>query len=305
MSTKIRMEKLWPYNGLTWMVAKDEGLFDREGLDVEFVDHGISIGTDVTIQDWDLVSSLRGHGEAVERGAANIFTACEWGNYRRAQDTAQGALQLDRRAEIACGAIVVPPWSEVYVPQQLANKKIAVPFHAGTHYLCLQLLEGFVPREMIKVVSSGMRPTRFRSMMEGVVDACTLVEPWITVAETNGCRIIGQAFYVGTHVATNEINPETQAAIRGCIKEAVHIINADKAKYVHYFIDCENAPEVKQLRVEDFNLARLVYVEPSPIPEVEFQRTYEWMVSWNLIKPGHCIEDLVNKDGVITEQKTL
>jgi len=32
----------------------------------------------------------------------------------------------------------------------------------GTHYLALQLLEGFVPRDQIRVVSSGGKITRFR-----------------------------------------------------------------------------------------------------------------------------------------------
>jgi hypothetical protein len=49
------------------------------------------------------------------------------------------------------GAIVVPPASPVYTPQQLANRTVGVPFYFGTHDLALHLLEGFVPREAIRV----------------------------------------------------------------------------------------------------------------------------------------------------------
>jgi hypothetical protein len=107
---------------------------------VELIAHGGEQETNV--KTGQPSASNRGHAEAVERGCANIFNACEWGNYRRSQDTAVGCRQLGRRASIVAGAVAVAPDSDIYTPQQLANRTIAVPFHAGTHYLTLQLLEG-------------------------------------------------------------------------------------------------------------------------------------------------------------------
>ena len=293
---QIRMEKLSPYHGLDWLVASDEGLFDKEGLDVEFVEHGVQKETDVSLVNaWNKVSSSAGHAEAAERGTANFFNACEWGNYRRAQDSTVGCRQLGRRASVVCGAIVVPPGSDIYTPQQLAGKTVAVSFHSGTHYLALQMLEGFVPRDMIKLVSSGRPSERYRSMMNGEVDACTVREPWNTVAEKAGCRTIIQGFYYGTDSASEEIDGETYAALNRALVEAVRRINTDKSNYLHYFIDRESAPEVKALSIEGFNLNRLVFVQPGqPIPDEELQRTYDWMVSWDLIDAGHTAEELVN-----------
>jgi NitT/TauT family transport system substrate-binding protein len=291
----IRMERPSVYNGLDWLVALDEGLFAKEGLNVELVAHGGERGTNVNVTDWNQVRSNAGHAEAVERGCANIFNACEWGNYRRSQDTGVGCRQLGRRASIVAGAVAVPPDSDVYTPQQLANKTIAVPFHAGTHYLTLQLLEGFVPRDMIKLVSSGRPSERYRAMMNGIVDACSVREPWITVAEKNGCRLIVQGFYHGTDTATPEISAEAYAAINRALSDAVRRINANKRAYLHYFIDNEQGVEVKALSIEDFNLNRIVFVEPGkPIPEEQLMRTYNWMMSWNLIDAGHEVPDLVN-----------
>jgi len=241
------------------------------------------------------VRSNAGHAEAMERGSANIFNACEWGNYRRSQDTGVGCRQLGRRASIVAGAVAVPPDSDIYTPQQLANKTIAVPFHAGTHYLTLQLLEGFVPRDMIKLVSSGRPSERYRAMMSDKVDACSVREPWITVAEKNGCRLIVQGFYHGTDSATPEIGADAYAALNRALTEAVRRINADKRSYLHYFIDNEKGDEVKALSLDDFNLNRIVFVEPGkPIPHEQLMRTYDWMVSWNLIDAGHEVQDLVN-----------
>jgi NitT/TauT family transport system substrate-binding protein len=292
---KIQMEKPSVYNGLDWLVALDEGLFAKEGLEVELVAHGGERETNVNVTDWNKVRSNAGHAEAVERGSANIFNACEWGNYRRSQDTGVGCRQLGRRASVVAGAVAVPPHSDIYTPQQLANKTIAVPFHAGTHYLTLQLLEGFVPRDMVKLVSSGRPSERYRAMMNGTVDACSVREPWITVAEKNGCRLIVQGFYNGTDTATPEISVEAYAAINRALSEAVRRINANKRGYLHYFIDNEKGAEVKALTTDDFNLNRIIFVEPGkPIPEEQLMRTYEWMVSWNLIDEGHEVQDLVN-----------
>jgi hypothetical protein len=49
------------------------------------------------------------------------------------------------------------------------------------------------------------------------------------------------------------------------------------------------------LTIDDFNLNRIIFVEPGkPIPEEQLMRTYQWMVSWNLIDEGHEVQDLVN-----------
>ena len=294
---KIKMERPSAYNGLDWLIALDEGFFAKEGLEVELIAHGGERDTNVNVSNWNQVPSNRGHADAVERSCANIFNACEWGNYRRSQDTAVGCRQLGRRASIVAGAVAVAPDSDIYTPQQLANRTIAVPFHSGTHYLTMQLLEGFVPREMIKLVSSGRPSERYRAMMNGTVDACSVREPWITVAEKNGCRLIVQGFYNGTDSATPEISAEAYAAINRALGEAVRRINANKRKYLHYFIETETAAEVKALSLEDFNLKRITFVEPGkPIPEDQLLRTYQWMVSWDLIDAGHEVQDLVNTD---------
>jgi NitT/TauT family transport system substrate-binding protein len=292
---KIKMERPSVYNGLDWLVALDEGLFVKEGLEVELIAHGGERATNLSVTDWNKVRSNAGHAEAMERGRANIFNACEWGNYRRSQDSGVGCRQLGRRASIVAGAVAVAPDSDIYTPQQLANRTIAVPFHAGTHYLTLQLLEGFVPRDMIKLVSSGRPSERYRAMMSGTVDACSVREPWITVAEKRGCRLIVQGFYNGTDTATPEISAEAYAAINRALSEAVRRINANKRGYLYYFIEREKGAEVKELTIDDFNLNRIIFVEPGkPIPQEQLMRTYEWMMSWNLIDGGHEIQDLVN-----------
>ena len=304
---KITIEPNAPFNGLPFLVAMDKGFFAEEGIEIVVAEgRGPKVSTSPDIHDWNQVASNRGHAYHLDQKQADMYWGCEWGNYRRAQDTTFDGKQIGRRSIMSAGAVVVPPWSEVYTPQQLANRLIGVPFHAGTHYLTLQMLEGFLPRDLINVCdASGATRERYESMMKGNVEACSGVEPYITVAEKAGCRVITQSFYHGTDVATDAVDAETYATINRAVTKAVNLLNADKRWAAQLFIDFHKSdPAVDALTVDDFNLSRLVFVEPAPIPEDELQRTYDWMVSWNMIDAGHGVQELVH-DGVQSKAHEL
>src|SRR5437868_9575904 len=198
-----------------------------------------------------------------------MYNACESGNYCRVGATSAGSRQIGRRAIVTYAAIVVRPDSPVYTPQQLAGRTVGVPFYAGTHYLALHLLEGFLPRDQINVcrAPNGSR-NRFNLMMMGELEATTLTEPYITLAEKKGCRTICSAFYHGTEVASDRVDADTYRAFNRAVREAVRRINADKRRYLAYFIDYHKArdPEIGTLTVDDLRAARLVVCDPAPIP---------------------------------------
>ncbi|MCH7482012.1 MAG: ABC transporter substrate-binding protein [Chloroflexi bacterium] len=297
MAKKLRLESTAPFQGLPELVAYDEGLFAAEGLDIEFVRRGENAPTavDRSMTNPEMANSFASHGSAAEQGGAAMFNACEWGNYRRVEDSQTGSRQVGRRAIIVFGALMVAPGSDVYTPQQLANKLVGVPYFAGTHYLAILALEGFLPRDAIKtcLAPSGSR-LRFEALMNGEMDATTLTEPYITVAERAGCRIIVAAPYHGTEVAGAEMDGETYASFNKAVREAVRRINADKRKYLQYFIDRHDSdPAVAALTVDDLSPSRLQVVDPAPIPAEELQRTYDWMRSWGMLNSVD-VADLVD-----------
>ena len=298
MAKKLLLETTAPFQGLPELVAFNEGLFAEEGLEVEFIARGQAApqATDTSVTNADIVSPFNSHASSFEVGQAGMYNACEWGNYRRVQDSGVEGKQLGRRAIVAYGAIVVSPSSPVYTPQQLANKVVGVPYFAGTHYLCLLMLEGFLPRDLIKTcLAPSGSGARYRSLMNGEIDSTTLTEPYITVAEKAGCRVIVLAPFHGTEVANQEVDAETYAAFNRAVKNAVQRINADKRKYLQYFIDYyKSDPEVAALTVDDLSMGRLQVVEPAPIPEEELQRTYQWMLGWNMLDADTGVESLVD-----------
>jgi NitT/TauT family transport system substrate-binding protein len=296
---KLILETTAPFQGLPELVAYDEGLFQKEGLIVEWADReqGVEKKVAVDVNAPTGVNPFTSHGKLFEQGKADMYNACEWGNMCRVQDTSKGSRQLGRRAIVTYSALMVAPDSPVYTAQQLTNRMIGVPFYFGTHYIVLHMLEGFVPRDQIKLCSApnGSR-YRLKALLDGEIEAVTLTEPHVTLAEKLGCRTICSAFFHGTEVASDRVDAETYAAFNRAVREAVRRINADKRAYLHYFIDYHGKtdPQVAALRVEELRESRLVVCDPAPIPLDEMQRTYDWLKSWGMLEQTASPLDLIN-----------
>jgi NitT/TauT family transport system substrate-binding protein len=294
----LRLESTAPFQGLPELVADREGLFEQEGLKIEWIERDAKPKAAVSATPKGL-DPFASHGSLLEQGKADMYNACEWGNYCRVQDTAVGSRQIGRRAIVAYASIMVRADSPVYTPQQLADVTVSVPFYFGTHYVALQLLEGFLPREKISLCNApNGSKHRYDSLMAGEVAATTLTEPYISLAEQQGCRIICGTLFHGTEVAADRVDAETYAAFNRAVREAVRRINADKAAYLPYFIDYYRTrdPRIATLQPSDLRASRLVVTDPAPIPADELQRTYDWLKSWDMLENTAAPTDLVNLD---------
>ena len=198
---------------------------------------------------------------------------------------------------IVCAALVVAPGSTVFTPQELAGRTVALDYGNGTAYAGLQMLEGAMPRAAITTCAATIYPAeRFAGLMAGRFEATVLQEPWITVAEKAGCRIVSTTFFHGTWVADASVDAEAYAAFLRAIRSAVRRINADKRKYVEYFIrELPDAPELQALTPADFNLGRIQLKEPTPIPEHAARWAWDWMASWGLLEGGFDATTQINR----------
>jgi NitT/TauT family transport system substrate-binding protein len=297
----LTLESTAPFQGLPELVAYAEGLFAKEGIDVKWADRATLEKPKEKI-DADSPKGLdpfSSHGILFEQGAADMYNACEWGNMCRVQDTRVGSRQIGRRGIITFAAIVVRGDSPYYTPQQLAGKTVGVPFYFGSHYMALHLLEGFMPREDIKLVSLAHGSNyRLQMLAKGEVEATTLTEPYVSLAEKMGYRTVCSGLYHGTEVASNKVDADTYAAFNRAVREAVRRINADKSKYLHYFIDYHKAenPELARMKPEEIPVGLLVVCDPAPIPAEEAQRTYEWLRGWGMLEQTETPAALVNAE---------
>jgi NitT/TauT family transport system substrate-binding protein len=290
---KVYSEPGSPVNSLPWHVALKEGIFADFGLDVEFVSAAPRDPIQRLVSDPHLIDSNVGH-HPYEEAEAEIYRACEWGQIVRVHDSKRDNSRIiGKRAAVSTQAIIALPDAGITHPQDLRNKTIGVNFWSGSHYLTIQLLEGFLEDDEIKVVNIG-GANRYEALLNREVDAVTVMEPWITIAEKQGALRIAEAHYVGSDIASDSVDPETFEAINKAIREAVRRINADKRSYVHYLLDDLDPKWQGIVTPDDFYLPRLRYVNPEPYPAGEFQKTYDWLVKWNLIEPDASFEDIVD-----------
>ena len=283
----ITVESVAAVLALHWYVARDEGLFAAEGLDVRIVTPPppapFAPGDPRRI-DPGLVSSFN-YQNFFEQNACDVFRGCEWGQIRRAGDSKRGAPIAFKRPAVICQGIYVRGDSAVNAPIELAGQTVGVQFHQGSHYATIAMLHGFVAREEIRPVHVGPTEQRFEALVGGDVDAATLMEPWITLAEKHGFKKVIETHYLGVENIAAEVEPATLEKVMRALRAAVVRINADPRRHVHHLLD--EIPERYrfQLTPQDFHLPRLRYVDPAPYTEADFERARRFMLEWGLVTP--------------------
>jgi NitT/TauT family transport system substrate-binding protein len=278
---------------LPWFVARDEGYFADEKLDVEFIK--ARGGTPKNgLADTSLVNPIVGHAPFAE-GEVKLFRACEEGNVRRAYDLGQTtvigcdvhitSLQPSRPLH----ALVAAPGSKIDHPAQLIGEAVAVNFFAGSHFAAIRLLEGFVGRENVKLLHFGGPGERLAAVLRGEVAAGIIMEPYVTLAEKLGANILAEAFFVATDVARDDFDPADLKALYRALDRAADFLNADtsnKRKYIPYLLkDIPDDYPWGKPEIEDFHLPRLRFGHTEPYSQAEFERSRRILVDYNLLAP--------------------
>lgn len=292
---KIAVESAEAIFGLHWFVAKGDGLFEEEGLDVEIIRPKAppKFGPDDPRRtDHHLVKSGN-YQNLFEERTCDAYRSCEWGQIRRTYDVKREGPIAWKRSPVVCQAVYVRPESPVNAPSDLANRSVGVQFHQGSHYATIAMLEGFVPPEAMKLVHAGTAAQRYEPLENGEVDAATLAEPWITLADKNGFKRICETHYLGLENFAADLEPEVLQAIMRALGKAVKRLNADKRRYVHYLIDEMPEQYRKQITPDDFFLPRLRHIDIQPYTREEFEHASEWMKKWDLVPKDASYEKLV------------
>ena len=179
------------------------------------------------------------------------------------------------------------------VPADLHDVIVGVNMHAGSHYVTLALLDGYMSRDEIRPGHVGGPKQRLQFLEDGRIGAAALMEPWITVAVKRGHKIVCEAFYEGAEVAVPSIDPAAYASIDRAVRAAVDKINESIEPYLKHMIR-EVPEDLARISQEDFYLGRFRYVYPRPYTPEEYQRIYEWMVGWQLLSPDSVFGAIVD-----------
>ena len=88
----------------------------------------------------------------------------------------------------------------------LKNKEIAVTPNNGSHFVTLKMIEGFLAPEYVKTTNAGSMQKRIEALNAGKVAAVSLMEPWISVAQKMGLRILIESHSTRSEAAGDDLD---------------------------------------------------------------------------------------------------
>ena len=276
------------------LVARDRGFFQDEGLEIEFVvTPGMAQVTSSHAVSFESVFD-RPLDSIYNEGGIDTYRMCEWGIMKRAVEAScegrRGRKIVALGASMSKFAIVVSKDSRIYAPEMLKDKAIAVTPNNGSHFTTLKMMEGFLTPEHVKTTSAGSMVKRLEALREGRVAAVSLMEPWISVAQQQGLRILVESHSTRSEAASDNLDGPTLAAMFRAQARAVEVLEKDPTPYIHYFV----AETGGLLEPHDFQTWRLLHAPPQPYTRERFDDEYNWTVKWNLTVPGATYENTVD-----------
>lgn len=292
---KVRASMMNAIHDLPLLVARDEGFFRDQGLDVEIV---MTPGTAQRRADHQALKDNifeRTMEQLYEQGQCDQFRMCEWGIMKRAVESNVTAGHRSAKivalgAAMSSFAIVVDPKSRIYEPEQLKGKPIAVSPFNGSHFTMLKMLEGFLNRDQITWVNAGTHNERMEALSKGDVAAVSVMEPWISVAEKQGYRVIIESHSTRSEAAGDELDGPTLAKMFRAEAAASQAIQNDPGRYAHYLVKEAGG----LLDARDLRLSRILNAPPEPYTRERFDHTYQWTQGWGLVAPGATYENTVD-----------
>ena len=214
--------------GLNDFVAYEEGFFAAEGLDVE-LDWKTFKGTQ---SSWKGLQYLerpqdRPYTQANEEV---IQGACMWGTICNA-GAGMGRV-VPEAYGLSPWAIYVRPDSAISKPEDLKDVPVSVGMRAGSHFNVPYRLEKYLPLENIKTVNTGGFGARLQALLDGEVEAASLLPPQIAMADQLGLRCIIADTFKTLWWVPGSASPDTVRAYLGALDRADKAMDADPEKYM-------------------------------------------------------------------------
>lgn len=292
---KVTVSMMNAIHDLPLLVARDEKFFADEGLNVEI------LKTPGSGQHYSDHQALRANifertMEALyDQGQCDQFRMCEWGVMKRAVESVtegghRPAKIVALGSAMSSFALVTSAQSGIFEPEQLKNRPIAVSPYNGSHFTTLKLLEGFLNRDQIQTTFAGTMRERLEAVAKGDVAAASVMEPWISVAEKRGLRVIMELHSTRSEAAGEELDGPTLAKMFRAEARAAEAVANDPGRYAHYLVEEAGG----ELEPRNIKLARILNAPPEPYTRERFDHTYNWTLGWGLVPAGATYENTVD-----------
>src|SRR5438046_7554840 len=250
------------------IVAIEEGLFERAGLDVRFSATHADREKDAAGRP--VMARLKEN--LFDRGSADSYNVCEWASIDRLERGKRGGNIAALRAAVAAQAILTFD-DKLQVPRDMADVPVMVQELTGSHYTTIQMLESAVGAEHVKIEHGGLPQKRWQGLKDGTYRAVTVMEPFISLGLKEGAHVIAASFYRGGEVVAAELTPEQRKAYYDAENKAVDLINAGFYSYAHHV----TAHAKGALEPHELLRAFVRYKHVDYYDEALFNRAYDWM----------------------------
>ena len=227
--TDLKRVKIAPKGmGLNDFVAEQEGFFAAEGLDVEF-DWKTFRGTQSSWKNLDYFQRPQDRPYTQDKQEV-IQGACVWGTICNAS-AGMGRVVPDAYGD-SPWAIFVRPDSRIRLPEDLKDVPISVGLRAGSHFNVPYRLEKYLPLEHIKTVNTGGFGARLKALLDGEVEAASLLPPQIAMAEQLGLRKVIEDRFKTLWWVPDGAEPEVVRAYLRALDRAEKAMDESAAKYL-------------------------------------------------------------------------
>jgi len=278
------------------MVAEELGLHAKHGLEVKW--------RDVTPAGTADKAAL--YNELLRSKKTDVYHAGEWVCILRVLGS-EGSCIVSKSVPSpgtlnSTFSLFVREDSGYTSPAMLAGKPIAIEVGTGSYYTTVSDLERFMPKASMKLVQVGEPHKRFLALLNGEVEAASLLSPWAD---------IGKAASFVEILKTRRSNPTTIVVRR----------DDDPDKLRRFFKATNAAIDRMNKKPDDFRELYFSKIEPAlremparvkkmaegvrktlPVPKWnhwvayekrDFDKTYRWMVERGLAPRGHTSEEVV------------
>jgi len=263
--------------GLNDFVAAHEGFFAAEGLDVE-LDWKTFRGTQSSWKDFEYFQRPQDQPYAEEREV--IQGACVWGSICNAS-AGMGRFVPDAYG-VSPWAIFVRPDSRIRRPEDLKDVPISVGMRAGSHFNVPYRLEKYLPLENIKTLNTGGFGARLKALLDGEVEAASLLPPQIAMAEQLGLRKIIEDTFHTLWWVPDSFPPDLVGRYLRALDRAERALDANLTGYLPLWKLAVPA-EFEEYHAWDFTRfgrgERFVYER---IPLAEFDEVMDQVKRWGL-----------------------
>jgi NitT/TauT family transport system substrate-binding protein len=197
-------------------------------------------------------------------------------------------------------ALYVRSDSSVQSPADLAGRPVAIEEGTGAQYTRINDLEGFLPRDEIKLMQVGDPHRRLLALLDGQVEAASLVGPWSDIGKALGLRMVLQTHRKNptTIVVRRDTDPELLRRYFRATNQAIDLIGGDPETFrKSYLWRVEAILEEMSLSVPEETVRKAIVVSRwnrwERYTEEDFVRTYEWMRQRGLASRGLVSSDKV------------